>query len=129
MSALKIKRFQKYWYSKLGWFYNFLKKGLKSEKVAFLSFYISFSTSDKLFNFCGFIVVNKIVQITATKNKILSFFWKIHNGSLKLPKNWFDENFEGYLCYKTVTYQNVSTEAEIKNFSFCRKVMFRSQDI
>ena len=37
--------------------------------------------------------------------------------------------FKGYLRYKTITSQNVVPEAQVKNFSVCRKVMFRSQDI
>ena len=36
---------------------------------------------------------------------------------------------KGYLRYKTITSQNVSSEAQIKNFLFRRKIMFRSQDI
>ena len=36
---------------------------------------------------------------------------------------------KGYLRYKTVTSQNVPSEAQIKNFLFRRKIMFRSQDI
>ena len=34
----------------------------------------------------------------------------------------------GYLCYKTITSQNVPSKAQIKDF-FRRKIMFRSQDI
>ena len=37
--------------------------------------------------------------------------------------------FKGYLRYKTITSQNVPSEAQIKNFLFRRKIMFRSQDI
>ena len=36
---------------------------------------------------------------------------------------------KGYFHYKMITYQNVSSEAQIKNFFFHRKIMFRSQDI
>ena len=36
---------------------------------------------------------------------------------------------QGYLCYKTITSQNVPSKAQIKNFLFRRKIMFRSQDI
>ena len=36
---------------------------------------------------------------------------------------------KGYLRYKTITSQNVPSEAQIKNFLFRRKIMFRSQDI
>ena len=39
------------------------------------------------------------------------------------------ECVSGYLRYKTITFQNVSSEAQFKNFSFYRKVMLRSQDI
>ena len=37
--------------------------------------------------------------------------------------------FKGCLHYKTITSQNVLSEIQVKNFSFCRKVMLRSQDI
>ena len=36
---------------------------------------------------------------------------------------------QGYLHYKTITSQNVISEAQVKNFLFCRKVMFHYQDI
>ena len=36
---------------------------------------------------------------------------------------------KGYLRYKTRTSQNVSFEAQVKNFFIRRKVMFLSQDI
>ena len=36
--------------------------------------------------------------------------------------------FKGYIRYKTITSQNVLSEAQVKNFSFCRKVMFRSNE-
>ena len=36
---------------------------------------------------------------------------------------------KGYLRYKTITSQNVPSKAQIKNFLFRRKIMFRSQDI
>ena len=38
-------------------------------------------------------------------------------------------SFKGYLRYKTITSQNVPSKVEIKNFLFCRKVMFHSQDV
>ena len=37
--------------------------------------------------------------------------------------------YKGYLRYQTITSQNVLSEAQIKNFSFYRKLMFCSQDI
>ena len=37
--------------------------------------------------------------------------------------------FKGYLSYKMITSQNLSSEAQVKIFLFCRKVMFPSQDI
>ena len=37
--------------------------------------------------------------------------------------------FKGYLHYKTITSQNVSSEAHIKTFLFRKKIMFHSQDI
>ena len=36
---------------------------------------------------------------------------------------------KGYLCYKTITSQNVPSEAQIKNFLFQREMIFCSQDI
>ena len=36
---------------------------------------------------------------------------------------------KGHLCHKTITYQNVSSEAQVKNFFICGKVMFCSQDV
>ena len=36
---------------------------------------------------------------------------------------------KGYLCYKMITSQNVSSEARDKNFFIFRKVIFRSEDI
>ena len=38
-------------------------------------------------------------------------------------------SLKGYLCYKTITSENVPSEVQIKNFLFPRKVMFRSRDI
>ena len=38
-------------------------------------------------------------------------------------------DLKGYLHYKTIISQNMSSEAQAKNFLFCRKVMFHSQDI
>ena len=37
-------------------------------------------------------------------------------------------SLKGYLRYKTITFQNVSSEAQVKNFFVFRKVMFPSQD-
>ena len=49
---------------------------------------------------------------------------------IRLPKIILLKTFfKGYLRYKMITSQNVSFEAEVKNFFFCKKVMFRSQDI
>ena len=36
---------------------------------------------------------------------------------------------KGYLCNKTIIPQNVLSEAQVKIFLFCRKVMFRSHNI
>ena len=36
---------------------------------------------------------------------------------------------KGYLCNKTITSQNVSSEGYVKNFFILQKVMFLSQDI
>ena len=35
----------------------------------------------------------------------------------------------GYLCYKMIISQNVSYQAQLKNFLFHRKVMYHSKDI
>ena len=37
--------------------------------------------------------------------------------------------FKGYLRYKPITSQNVSSEHRLRIFLFCENVMFRSQDI
>ena len=42
---------------------------------------------------------------------------------------WTQRDIKGYLRYKTITSQNVSSEALVKNFLIYRKVMFCSQDI
>ena len=36
---------------------------------------------------------------------------------------------KSYLCYITITSQNVSFEAHVKNFLFCKKVVFCNHDI
>ena len=41
----------------------------------------------------------------------------------------FRDPFKGYLHYKTITSQNVLSEAQVKTFLFCKRVMFHSQDI
>ena len=45
------------------------------------------------------------------------------------PVDRKQKTFKGYLCYKTITSQNVPFEAQIKNFLFRRNIMFCSQDI
>ena len=47
----------------------------------------------------------------------------------KTEKKFVRLLFKSYLRYKTITSQNVLSEAQVKNFLFRRKVMFRSQDI
>ena len=37
--------------------------------------------------------------------------------------------FKGHLRYKTIISQNVSSEAQVKNILFDKKIMFRSRDI
>ena len=37
--------------------------------------------------------------------------------------------FKGYLYEKMITSQNVSSEAQVKNFFIHRKIMFHSEDI
>ena len=36
---------------------------------------------------------------------------------------------KGYLCYKTITSQNVPLKQRLRTFLFRRRIMFRSQDI
>ena len=36
--------------------------------------------------------------------------------------------FKGYLLYKTITSQNVSSEAQVKTFLFRTKFVFRSDN-
>ena len=60
--------------------------------------------------------------------------WKIQNLSQKIQEQFKefksdDSVFKGYLHYKTITPQHVLSEAKVKNFLFCGKIMLRSQDI
>ena len=48
---------------------------------------------------------------------------------LMLEWIWKDLVFKGYLRYKAIISQNVPSKAQIKNFLFRRKIMFRSQDV
>ena len=49
---------------------------------------------------------------------------------VQLLQNFTKEmKFKGYLRYKTITSQNVSSEAQVKNFLSRRKVMFCPQNI
>ena len=49
------------------------------------------------------------------------------------PSDFFQmlyyKDFKGYLHYKTLTSQNLSSEAQVKTFLFRRKIIFHSQDI
>ena len=41
-------------------------------------------------------------------------------------KKLVTEELKGYLCHKTITSQTVSSEVQVKNFFFFRKVIFHS---
>ena len=57
-------------------------------------------------------------------------FWKVFISLLVLSILFlFIHHIKGCLRYKMKTSQNVSSEAQIKNFLFRWKIMFRSQDI
>ena len=59
--------------------------------------------------------------------QIAKQLWGLNPLPLGNNKNY---SFNGYLRYKTITFWNVSSEAQVKNFFFFRrKVIFRSQDI
>ena len=45
-----------------------------------------------------------------------------------VDKNTNGLTVKGYLRYKIIISQNVSSKTQGKNFLFCRKFMFRSQD-
>ena len=44
-------------------------------------------------------------------------------------QNRYYETFKGYIRYKSMTSQNMSSEAHVKIFLFRRKVIFHSQNI
>ena len=48
--------------------------------------------------------------------------------NLSLLKGLLTPDRLRYLCYKSITSQNVSSTAQINNFFICRKIMFHSQD-
>ena len=48
---------------------------------------------------------------------------------LPFTKQQWKLQFNGYLRYKTITSQSVSSKAQVKNFLYRRKVFFRSQDM
>ena len=52
--------------------------------------------------------------------------YKYLNG---LSPDIMNDIFKGYLRYKTITSQNVSSDAQVKKFFISQKVLFRSQDI
>ena len=60
----------------------------------------------------------------------LQIIWKLY--LIKGIKKWENMDFltfTGYLYYKTIMSQDVSSKAQIKNFLYLRKIMFHSQDI
>ena len=61
------------------------------------------------------------------------YLWAMWNSDLAInfPPFFVSSlrEFKDYVHYKTIISQNVLFEAQIKNFLFCGKVMFRSQDI
>ena len=63
-------------------------------------------------------------KISENLSKQFSFICVI-GGPCKNRKN----TFKGYLCYKTINSQNVSSEVQVKNLLFRRKCKFRSEDI
>ena len=52
-----------------------------------------------------------------------------NNLSLSVKETRNCAELKGYLCYKMITSQNESSEADLRTFLFCSKVMFCSQDI
>ena len=100
-----------------GFAWNFIKKG----------------TLAQIF-FCEFC---KILKVAFSPSKTICVICLIES-PLKMMKNDFYfvlkvlfrfKIFKGYLRYKMITSQNVSSEAQIKIFLFRRQVMFCSQDI
>ena len=60
----------------------------------------------------------------------LQIIWKLY--LIKGIKKWENMDFltfTGYLYYKTIMSQDVSSKAQIKKFLYLRKIMFHSQDI
>ena len=66
------------------------------------------------------------VHIKNGKSKI---YHKKFKNNLRNSRVSGDSVFKGYLHYKTITPQHVLSEAQVKNFLFCGKIMLRSQDI
>ena len=67
-------------------------------------------------------------------DKDLSNILTLKHGNVNMSlenfvNNMMNWHIKGYLCYKTITSQNVPSKAQIKNYLFRRKIMFRSQDI
>ena len=62
-------------------------------------------------------------------NTLKQFVANLPTNSLGMFDHFVKLALKGYLRHKTITSQNVPSEAQIKNFLFRRKTMFRSQDI
>ena len=62
-------------------------------------------------------------------NTLKQFVAYLPTNSLGMFDHFVKLALKGYLRHKTITSQNVPSEAQIKNFLFRRKTMFRSQDI
>ena len=100
-----------------GFAWNFIKKGTLAQTF-----------------FCEFC---KILKVAFSLSKTICVICLIES-PLKMMKNDFYfvlkvlfrfKIFKGYLRYKMLTSQNVSSEAQIKIFLFRRKIIFRYQDI
>ena len=69
------------------------------------------------------------VNPTKWSNKLKQFVGNLPTTCLSVIDHFVKLALKGYLRYKTITSQNVPSKAQIKNFLFRRKIMFRSQDI
>ena len=75
-----------------------------------------------------------INHLSYTKECHLWTWWSWSKLSIDTPPSDFFQmlyykDFKGYLHYKTLTSQNLSSEAQVKIFLFRIKIIFHSQDI
>ena len=122
-------------------FYNFGGSLLQEVlRILQLSLRKSHKPAPKLWDFIK--LLGLLVNITWERVLFCNFKKEVRslikfvrlNISFISVKQFFEESehssmFKGHLRYKMITSQNVPSKAQIKNFFFCRKIMFHSDDI